>query len=201
MTASDYKGLIDGAFLSAIKVKKELIVSITGEIPHCKTAATNKELSTLRNILMANKKMPVSVIISSCGGSSDTASIIVDMLSFHDGAISTIGTVEVKSAATSIFMVGETRSVHAGTCFMIHACSYVTGRMKVSEHERWADYFGKSDVRKFKRLFIATGFLGNKHLKMLKRGDDIELTAKKLIKCGIATQYIKRNGTIVARSK
>ena len=53
----------------------------------------------------------------------------------------------------------------------------------------------------FKGCLLNQGYLGEKHPRKFKAGADIHLSAKQLLKRGIATHYVKRSGEIVTKLK
>lgn len=107
--------------------KKTKIVQFTGDITEKSTHALKESVLEIVNTFKKNDKRLVHLHISSDGGCLFSGVGLFDWITFmkltHDFKLNTYGMGIVASAASVIFMAGDTRLCGRNSYFLIHALS------------------------------------------------------------------------------
>jgi len=151
----EYQDIINKIQSDNIDIENR-IVYVVGETSQEQAIQFEKNLRFLVDI---DSKKEVTIIIISDGGCWYSAQSIYDTMTQCKTPITTIATGSVASAATIVFLAGDTRIAHPHTTFLVHDVTH-TSEAKATDVE--------AELKEVKRQGIVMWDLYAKHTNKTK---------------------------------
>jgi len=165
------------------------IVMLHGDVTEYSIAATIMQLIAYANM---NNKKPITLVISTYGGSVDEMFSLYDVIKFLPCPVHTLALGKVMSAGVLLLASGKKghRTIGSNARIMIHAISGGVGG-NVLEILNQSDEIKRMQEQMTKTILAETKFTEKELSDIMNSKGDVYITPEQAVKFGIVDQIIK----------